>query len=197
MFGYIVGTVSEIFLDYVIIENSNIGFKLNTSQFTNRKLQIGKEAKLYTKLNVREDDISLFGFADRVELKMFELLNSVSKVGPKVAFSILSTYDTQNLQGIINSGDVSSLSKASGVGKKTAERIILELKDKVDKNAVGVQSTIYNIMEANCDEAVEVLISLGFSKTESVKSVEDAKRNSPLSDTNDLIKIALSKLSKI
>lgn len=197
MFGYIVGTVSEIFLDYVIIENSNIGFKLNTSQFTNRKLQIGKEAKLYTKLNVREDDISLFGFADRVELKMFELLNSVSKVGPKVAFSILSTYDTQNLQGIINSGDVSLLSKASGVGKKTAERIILELKDKVDKNAVGVQSTIYNIMEANCDEAVEVLISLGFSKTESVKSVEDAKRNSPLSDTNDLIKIALSKLSKI
>ena len=197
MFGYIVGTVSKIFLDYVIIENSNIGFKLNTSQFTNRKLQIGKEAKLYTKLNVREDDISLFGFADRVELKMFELLNSVSKVGPKVAFSILSTYDTQNLQGIINSGDVSSLSKASGVGKKTAERIILELKDKVDKNAVGVQSTIYNIMEANCDEAVEVLISLGFSKTESVKSVEDAKRNSPLSDTNDLIKIALSKLSKI
>lgn len=197
MFGYIVGIVSEIFLDYVIIENSNIGFKLNTSQFTNRKLQIGKEAKLYTKLNVREDDISLFGFADRVELKMFELLNSVSKVGPKVAFSILSTYDTQNLQGIINSGDVSSLSKASGVGKKTAERIILELKDKVDKNAVGVQSTIYNIMEANCDEAVEVLISLGFSKTESVKSVEDAKRNSPLSDTNDLIKIALSKLSKI
>lgn len=197
MFGYIVGTVSEIFLDYVIIENSNIGFKLNTSQFTNRKLQIGKEAKLYTKLNVREDDISLFGFADRVELKMFELLNSVSKVGPKVAFSILSTYDTQNLQGIINSGDVSSLSKASGVGKKTAERIILELKDKVDKNAVGVQSTIYNIMEANCDEAVEVLISLGFSKTESVKSVDDAKRNSPLSDTNDLIKIALSKLSKI
>lgn len=197
MFGYIVGTVSEIFLDYVIIENSNIGFKLNTSQFTNRKLQIGKEAKLYTKLNVREDDISLFGFADRIELKMFELLNSVSKVGPKVAFSILSTYDTQNLQGIINSGDVNALSKASGVGKKTAERIILELKDKVDKNAVGVQSTIYNIMEANCDEAVEVLISLGFSKTESVKSVEDAKRNSPLSDTNDLIKIALSKLSKI
>ncbi|MGL5257111.1 MAG: Holliday junction branch migration protein RuvA [Proteocatella sp.] len=197
MFGYIIGTVTEIFLDYVILESSNIGFKLSTSQFTNRKLQIGKEAKLYTKLNVREDDISLLGFADRAELKMFELLNSVSKVGPKVAFSILSTYDTQNLQGIINSSDVNLLSKASGVGKKTAERIILELKDKVDKNAVGIQHTIYNIMEANVEEAVEVLISLGFSKSESVKTVEDAKKQNPVADTNDIIKISLSKLSKI
>lgn len=197
MFGYIIGMVAEIFLDYVILESSNIGFKLSTSQFTNRKLQIGKEAKLYTKLNVREDDISLLGFADRVELKMFELLNSVSKVGPKVAFSILSTYDTENLQGIINSADVSLLSKAPGVGKKTAERIILELKDKVDKNAVGIQSTIYNIMEANCDEAVEVLISLGFSKLEAGKTVEEVKKQNPASDTNDIIKISLSKLSKI
>lgn len=197
MFGYIIGTVTEIFLDYIILENSNMGFKLSTSQFTNRKLQIGKEAKLYTKLNVREDDISLLGFADRAELKMFELLNSVSKVGPKVAFSILSTYDTQNLQGIINSGDVNLLSKASGVGKKTAERIILELKDKVDKNAIGIQHTIYNIMEANIEEAVEVLISLGFSKMEATKTVEDAKKQNPAADTNDIIKISLSKLSKI
>ena len=138
MFGYIKGMVTEIFLDYVIIENSDIGFKLSTSQFTNRKLEIGKEAKLYTKLNVREDDISLLGFADRRELKMYELLNSVSKVGPKVAFSVLSTYDTDSLQAIINNSDATLLSKAPGVGKKTAERIILELRDKVDKKAVGI-----------------------------------------------------------
>ena len=197
MFGYIKGTVTEIFLDYVIIENSDIGFKLSTSQFTNRKLEIGKEAKLYTKLNVREDDISLLGFADRRELKMYELLNSVSKVGPKVAFSVLSTYDTDSLQAIINNSDATLLSKAPGVGKKTAERIILELRDKVDKKAVGIQPSIYNIFEADTDEALEVLMSLGFTKIEASRAVESAKAENPASDTGELIKFALGKLSKI
>ena len=197
MFGYIKGTVTEIFLDYVIIENSDIGFKLSTSQFTNRKLEIGKEAKLYTKLNVREDDISLLGFADRRELKMYELLNSVSKVGPKVAFSVLSTYDTDSLQAIINNSDATLLSKAPGVGKKTAERIILELRDKVDKKAVGMQHSIYNIFEADTDEALEVLMSLGFTKIEASRAVESAKAENPASDTSELIKFALGKLSKI
>ena len=197
MFGYIKGIVTEIFLDYVIIENSDIGFKLSTSQFTNRKLEIGKEAKLYTKLNVREDDISLLGFADRRELKMYELLNSVSKVGPKVAFSVLSTYDTDSLQAIINNSDATLLSKAPGVGKKTAERIILELRDKVDKKAVGIQPSIYNIFEADTDEALEVLMSLGFTKIEASRAVESAKAENPASDTSELIKFALGKLSKI
>lgn len=197
MFGYIKGMVTEIFLDYVIIENSDIGFKLSTSQFTNRKLEIGKEAKLYTKLNVREDDISLLGFADRRELKMYELLNSVSKVGPKVAFSVLSTYDTDSLQAIINNSDATLLSKAPGVGKKTAERIILELRDKVDKKAVGMQPSIYNIFEADTDEALEVLMSLGFTKIEASRAVESAKAENPASDTSELIKFALGKLSKI
>lgn len=197
MFGYIKGIVTEIFLDYVIIENSDIGFKLSTSQFTNRKLEIGKEAKLYTKLNVREDDISLLGFADRRELKMYELLNSVSKVGPKVAFSVLSTYDTDSLQAIINNSDAALLSKAPGVGKKTAERIILELRDKVDKKAVGMQPSIYNIFEADTDEALEVLMSLGFTKIEASRAVESAKAENPASDTSELIKFALGKLSKI
>ena len=197
MFGYIKGTVTEIFLDYVTIENSDIGFKLSTSQFTNRKLEIGKEAKLYTKLNVREDDISLLGFADRRELKMYELLNSVSTVGPKVAFSVLSTYDTDSLQAIINNSDATLLSKAPGVGKKTAERIILELRDKVDKKAVGMQPSIYNIFEADTDEALEVLMSLGFTKIEASRAVESAKAENPASDTSELIKFALGKLSKI
>ena len=197
MFGYIKGIVTEIFLAYVIIENSDIGFKLSTSQFTNRKLEIGKEAKLYTKLNVREDDISLLGFADRRELKMYELLNSVSKVGPKVAFSVLSTYDTDSLQAIINNSDATLLAKSPGVGKKTAERIILELRDKVDKKAVGMQPSIYNIFEADYDEAIEVLISLGFSKMESSKAVEAAKAENRASDTSEIIKISLGKLSKI
>ncbi|MDO5095842.1 MAG: Holliday junction branch migration protein RuvA [Peptostreptococcaceae bacterium] len=197
MFGYITGIVTEIYLDYVILETGGIGFKMTTSQFTNRSLEMGKSARLYTKLNVREDDISLLGFSDKREMKMFELLTSVSKVGPKVAFSILSSYDVESLQAIILRGDVNMLSKASGVGKKTAERIIVELKDKVDKNSATEIVNIGNILDSSFDEALEVLLSLGFSKSEASVSVEDALAVDSKLQTNELVKIALGKLSKL
>ena len=110
---------------------------------------------------------------------------------------MLSTYDTDSLQAIINNSDATLLSKAPGVGKKTAERIILELRDKVDKKAVGIQPSIYNIFEADTDEALEVLMSLGFTKIEASRAVESAKAENPASDTSELIKFALGKLSKI
>lgn len=197
MFGYIKGIVTEMFLDYVIIENAGVGFKLTTSQFTNRELKHGEEAKLYTKMLVREDDISLLGFYDRSEMKMFELLTSVTKVGPKAGFSMLSTYCVNDLQGMIASADIGAISKASGIGKKTAERIVLELKDKVDKTKITVQPNIYNIIEANLDEAVEVLLSLGFGRSEAIQAVENGKATNPGADTNELIKLALGKLSKV
>ncbi len=197
MFGYITGIVTEIYLDYVILETGGIGFKMTTSQFTNRSLEMGKSARLYTKLNVREDDISLLGFSDKREMKMFELLTSVSKVGPKVAFSILSSYDVESLQAIILRGDVNMLSKASGVGKKTAERIIVELKDKVDKNSATEIVNIGNILDSSFDEAIEVLLSLGFSKSEASVAVEDALAVDSKLQTNELVKIALGKLSKL
>lgn len=197
MFGYITGVVTEIYLDYVILETGGVGFKLATSQFTNRKIEMGKTAKLYTKLNVREDDISLMGFYDKTEMKMFELLTSVSKVGPKVAFSILSTYEVENIQSVILRGDVLMLSKASGVGRKTAERIIVELKDKVDKNSSTEIINISNILDSNYDESIEVLMSLGFAKTEASKAVEDALKDNKQAQTNELVKIALGKLSRL
>lgn len=197
MFGYITGIVTEIYLDYVILETNGIGFKLTTSQFTNRNLEMGKSARLFTKLNVREDDISLLGFWDKREMKMFELLTSVSKIGPKAGFSILSTYDVENLQAIILRGDVNMLSKASGIGKKTAERIIVELKDKVDKNTGASPIHIANVLDSNYDEALEVLLSLGFSKAEASVAVEDALAADNGAQTNELVKIALGKLSKL
>ncbi len=197
MFGYITGIVTEIYLDYVILETGGVGFKLTTSQFTNRNLKMGERAKLFTKLNVREDDISLLGFWDRREMKMFELLTSVSKVGPKAGFSILSTYDVESLQGIILRGDVNLLAKASGVGKKTAERIIVELRDKVDRSASAEVVDIHNILDGSFDEAVEVLLSLGFSKNESSAAVEQAIQQNASAQTNELVKLALSKLSKL
>lgn len=197
MFGYITGIVTEIYLDHVILETGGIGFKLTTSQFTNRNLEMGKTARLYTKLNVREDDISLLGFWDKREMKMFELLTSVSKVGPKAGFSILSTYDVENLQAIILRGDVNMLAKASGVGKKTAERIIVELRDKVDRKSDLPTVNISNILDSSYDEALEVLLSLGFNKSEASVAIEDALAVNNKAQTNELVKMALSKLSKL
>ena len=197
MFGHITGTVTEIYLDYVILETGGVGFKLTTSQFTNRNLKMGESARLFTKLNVREDDISLLGFWDRREMKMFELLTSVSKVGPKAGFSILSTYDVQSLQAIILRGDVNLLAKASGVGKKTAERIIVELRDKVAGGSTATAVDIHNILESGFEEAVEVLLSLGFSRNESGAAVEQALQENSSAQTNELVKLALSKLSRL
>ena len=196
MFGYIKGEVTEVYLDYAIIETGGVGFKLTTSQFTNERLEVGKQAKLFTKMNVREDDISLFGFLDKNEMRMFELLTSVSKVGPKVGFSVLSTYNTENLQVIISRGDVHMLSKASGVGKKTAERIIVELKDKI--GAVDAAAlTLDKIINTDFEEALQVLMSLGFNKVESSDAIEKAIAKYDPKNTNDMVKYALGNLSKL
>lgn len=195
MFGYIKGIVAEVYVDYAIIETGGVGFKLVTSQFTSQKLVVGEPAKLLTKLNVREDDISLFGFWDRNELRMFEMLTSVSKVGPKVGFGVLSTYNTENLQAIIARADVALLSKAPGVGKKTAERIIVELKDKVGSSTTEL--TLEKMVNSDFEEAVEVLMSLGFTKAESSDAVEKAIAKHHPTNTNDLVKFALGNLSKI
>ena len=154
MYSYIKGTVEEINLDYIVIDNNNIGYKINVSS---------NMAKIYTKLIVREDDMSLCGFATKEEMKMFELLTSVSKIGPKVGLSILSFASPGQLGAYILSEDVAKLSKAPGVGKKTAERIVLELKDKVDKNNVEFEPTLLSNepIAVSKDEAVDALVALG------------------------------------
>lgn len=196
MFGYIKGIVEEIGIDYAILDVNGIGFKLATSQFTNQNLKMGELAKLHTKMNVREDDISLLGFFDKREMRLFEQLVSVSKVGPKLAFSILSTYDVDRLNIIILQADANILSKASGVGKKTAERIIVELRDKIDKIDSG--TTINFVEMSNIkDEAIEVLMSLGFIKSEIVPVVDKIFRENKDIETNELVKLALGKLGKL
>ena len=125
MYSYIKGTVEEIYLDRIVLENNGIGYEINVSSFTAQSVQKGKDAKIFTKLIVREDDMSLCGFATKEEMKMFELLTSVSKIGPKVGLSILSFASPGQLGAYILSEDVAKLSKAPGVGKKTAERIVL------------------------------------------------------------------------
>lgn len=192
MYSYIKGSIEEIRLDSVVIENNNIGYKINVSSNTIKDLQLGSMAKIYTKLIVREDDMSLCGFSTREELQMFELLTSVSKIGPKVGLGILSFASPGQLGAYILSEDVVKLSKAPGVGKKTAERIVLELKDKVDKNNVEFEPTLLSHapIAVSKDEAVDALVALGYSSTEAKEAVEACKKDGL--NTEDIIKKSLT-----
>ena len=194
MYSYIKGTVEEIYLDRMVLENKGIGYEINVSSFTAQSVQKGKDAKIFTKLIVREDDMSLCGFASRKELEMFKLLTSVSKIGPKVGLGILSCATPPQLSAYILSEDIAKLSKCPGVGKKTAERIILELKDKVDKESAEFEATLFNQAPTGLelDEAVEALLALGYSNVESKEAVQKFKKDGL--KTEDLIKKALTYL---
>ncbi len=192
MYSYIKGTIEEIRLDSIVIENNNIGYKVNVSSNTIKDLQIGKLAKIYTKLIVREDDMSLCGFSSNEEMKMFELLTSVSKIGHKVGLGILSFATPGQIGAYILSEDVAKLSKAPGVGKKTAERIVLELKDKVDKTSVEFEPTLLSNAPIGIsqDEAVDALLALGYSSAEAKEAVQKCKKDGL--NTEDIIKKSLS-----
>lgn len=158
-----------------VISCGGVGFRLQITMNTARQLpSIGAEAILYTVMNVREDAIELFGFADQQELSSFKLLTGISGVGPKVGLSILSELTPERVALAVASGDYKALTKAAGVGPKLAQRIVLELKDKVgagitapvsmggvDLPAAGVASA-----SSNATQAVEALTVLGFSASE-------------------------------
>ena len=194
MYSYIKGIIEEINLDHIVIDNNGIGYKINASANTIMKVKIGHECKIYTKLIVKEDDMSLCGFYDKEELKMFELLTSISKIGPKVGLGILSFASPRQIGAYILSEDIVKLSKAPGVGKKTAERIVLELKDKVDKNNVEFEATLLTSQPVvvSQDEALDALVALGYSLQESKEAVQKCKKDGL--NTEDIIKKSLSYL---
>jgi len=194
MYSYIKGIIEEINLDHVVIDSNGIGYKINASANTIMKVQLGQECKIYTKLIVKEDNMSLCGFYDKEELRMFELLTSISKIGPKVGLGILSFASPKQIGAYILSEDIGKLSKAPGVGKKTAERIVLELKDKIDKNNVEFEATLLTNQPVaiSQDEAVDALVALGYSLQESKDAVKKCKKDGL--NTEDIIKKSLSYL---
>ena len=133
MFYYVNGTVTELEAGLAVIDCGGVGYACATTNYTLSQLKKGERAKLYTYLNVREDAMELFGFASQSELRSFKLLIGVSGVGPKAALSILSATTPQQLAMAVVMGDEKALTAAQGVGKKIAQRIILELKDKLAK----------------------------------------------------------------
>lgn len=198
MIGYIKGIVEEIGIDHVLLENNDIGYKLNVSSNTIAELQEGERVKIYTKMIVREDDISLCGFYTKEELEMFNLLTSVSKIGTKLGLAILSFATPSQLHLYISSSDTKTLSKAPGVGKKTAERMVLELKDKLGKLAISLEDMgagpAASIPTTSDGEAIDALVALGYTGQESKVAVDFVKQ--PGMEVEDIVKKALEYILK-
>lgn len=194
MFEYIKGTVEGIGNDYIIIENNHMGYRVYTSRATIQELQeVGGMVKLYTSLLVREDDLKMCGFYEPIELELFHMLLGVSGVGPKMALAILSAFEYNDMIHMIATENDVLLTKAPGVGKKTAQRIILELKDKVNKVFGSIpQSTSVNAPlkhQGVRQDITDALMGLGFSGRE-IASMLAAQNLDELS-VEEAIKIAL------
>ncbi len=193
MFEYLKGIVVDIVEDRIIVEVNGIGYRINSTTNSISKIMKGEHVVIYTHLIVREDELSLYGFVSIEELSMFQLLISVSRIGPRVAGAILSTHTPNKLIAYILSKDIRLICKAPGVGKKTAERIVLELKDKVDKIGIEHDCTLYNDENVD-DEAVEALMALGYNKFEAEKAIRPIKDKDLT--TEDILKNALKSLAR-
>lgn len=184
MYEYIKGKYIGINKDYVIIENNGIGYKIFTSGATMAELpKVSEEVQLYLEQIVREDFIGLYGFKDREELEMFKLLISISGVGAKAALSLLSISRINNLKYAIIMEDDKHLCRAPGIGKKTAGRIILELKDKIKTDEVSegvdIQQGFEDIAPSNSNaigEALGALLALGYSEKEAENALKKVNR---------------------
>ena len=196
MYEYIKGIYIGINKDHIIVENNGIGYKIFTSGATMSSMpKNGEEVQLYLEQIVREDFIGLYGFDSSEELEMFKLLLTINGVGAKAALSLLSISRVNNLKYAIMTGDEKHLCRGVGIGKKTAARIILELKDKLkpdellDSSVGGVSGDESNIMASS--EALSALIALGYSE----KEAENALKNVDKNDTvENIIKNSLKQL---
>ena len=171
MFYYVNGTVTELEAGLAVIDCGGVGYACATTNYTLSQLKKGERAKLYTYLNVREDAMELFGFASQSELRSFKLLIGVSGVGPKAALSILSATTPQQLAMAVVMGDEKALTAAQGVGKKIAQRIILELKDKLAKeqgssDAGSGAAAVLPVQNNKAGEAAAALAVLGYGSQE-------------------------------
>lgn len=199
MLAYIKGELTQTTNEYAVIEAGGLGYKVYMPETAIEKLgTIGNKVKVHTYYRVREDDISIFGFNTQEELRMFELLLSVSGVGAKTAVVIISTIEPSDFALAVISEDISQLVKIPGIGKKSAQRIVLELKDKLKKEAISVEADrkISSKAQTNADveEAMSALQVLGYNKKEIEKVFEKIDKEGL--SIEDLIKKGLASLSK-
>lgn len=199
MYEYIKGKVSALQEGYVILENNNIGYIINMSSTAISELSNFKdEVKILTYLYVREDDLRLYGFLSKLEKDLFLSLINVSSVGPKTAMQILSSIKYTDLLDYIITANIKELSKAKGIGKKTAQRIVIELKDKLSKDAKGIpfgQVLATEKITSDILDAKNGLMSLGYTGQEAEEAISRVKDNTKLK-ANTLMMLALKELDK-
>ncbi|MBQ9278420.1 MAG: Holliday junction branch migration protein RuvA [Lachnospiraceae bacterium] len=198
MYAYIKGTVENINVDSFIIDNNGIGYRILTSTNVTSKLKLHDQITTYTYLNVREDDMTLFGFLSNEEVAVFKLLISVSGIGPKVALAIMSQLTLDELRIAVISEDYKAIAKANGVGPKTAQRAVIELKDKFKLEDVFTGSDMSDDLSdsANDDiitETAMALTSLGYSNVEALRAIKKIEGADKMS-TSELLSAALKKL---
>ena len=199
MFYYVNGTVAEIEAGLAVIDCSGVGSACATTNYTLSQLKKGERAKLYTYLNVREDAMEMFGFASQSELRSFKMLIGVSGVGPKAALSILSSTTPQQLSMAVVMGDEKALTAAPGIGKKIAQRIILELKDKLIKEQGGFEAgsgaaAAMPAQNNKAGEAAAALAVLGYGSQEIAAALKGIDMDAlPL---EEIIRQSLKKMVK-
>ncbi|MDR7869835.1 MAG: Holliday junction branch migration protein RuvA [Tissierellaceae bacterium] len=195
MFDFIIGDIVSIENDYVVIQNNGIGYRVFASSNTLMSLQIGKKDQmLFTEFHVREDGFYLYGFVTKEELDMFNSLLRVSKIGAKTALGMLSTLSPNKIKIAIINKDLDVLCQAPGIGKKTAERIVFELKDKIDTN-IDLDDIDDIVVAPNAsNEALAGLMSLGYSRYEVENAIK--KLDTTNMGVEDLIREGLKQLSK-
>lgn len=200
MLSYIKGELAEVFEDTIVVENNGMGINVKVPATVLLNIpSIGEDIKVYTYLYVREDAINVYGFLTRDDLNVFKLLLNVNGVGPKAALGILSTISANDLRYAVLSDDVNAIKKAPGIGAKTAQRLIIELKDKLKLESEEALILNANVGTKPSDDlilkndAIEALVSLGYSQREAmdaVKKVDISNKN-----LDDIIKESLKNLA--
>lgn len=202
MYAYIKGILAEITEDAIIVENQGIGYEIAVpGQVFDYLPSVGEEVKIYTYHYVREDAILLYGFLTKEDVRIFKMLIGVSGIGPKGALSILSVLSTDDLHFAILGDDAKAIAKAPGVGAKTAQRVIIELKDKLSledafeqKLANQAQKAELNPAVGVKNEAILALTSLGYSQSEALKVLQGIEI-SPDDQVEDVLKMALKQMA--
>nr|WP_271211329.1 Holliday junction branch migration protein RuvA [Rhodococcus wratislaviensis]GLK37230.1 Holliday junction ATP-dependent DNA helicase RuvA [Rhodococcus wratislaviensis] len=198
MIASVRGEVLEIALDHAVIESAGVGYRVNATPATLGGLQRGTEARLVTAMIVREDSMTLYGFPDSESKELFGLLQTVSGVGPRLAMATLAVLEPDALRAALAEGNVTALTRVPGIGKRGAERMVVELRDKVDAVASTAGAVPLGAGGGGSvrDQIVEALVGLGFPAKQGEQATDAVLAEAPESTTSSALRSALSLLGK-
>lgn len=196
MITYVKGPIAHKTPSFIVIEAGGIGYHINVSLYTYTKVEKAESAKLLTHFHVKEDQQTLYGFFDETERTLFRLLIGVNGVGPTTALVVLSTMNPEEFQAAVLGEDVASIRKVKGIGPKTAQRIILDLKDKMMKESISAPTMLSPQSNTQRAEALSALVNLGFARPAVQRALNRVfANNAGLSGSEQIIKLALRELS--